>query len=224
MNTGVTAFDVILGLLLLFSGFIAFLRGFVAEVLGIAAWIGAALAALYGLPLVRPFARELIPIAWAADAAAALVIFLVLLLLLSMATRAVAQVVHSAGLGSLDRSLGFVFGLLRGALLASLAFLMVDSLWDRADHPVWLNEARTLPLLKTGADIVRTVIPAEVMGTAKSTAQSAAEKSRLAMEAERSYRQLTQPTPTSASPSHDEKTGYQPSQRQDMNKLFNSTQ
>ncbi|MBF0130776.1 MAG: CvpA family protein [Alphaproteobacteria bacterium] len=221
-----TTVDIVLGLLLLLSGAVAFLRGFVAEVLGIAAWIGAAFAALYGLPLARPHAREIITISWAADAAAALLIFLVVLLLLSMVTRAISRMVQATGLNSLDRSLGFAFGLLRGALLASLAYLTIDSLWDQADHPAWLNEARSLPLLKTGADMIRDVIPEKVVGAARTTAQTAAEKGRQAMEAERSYRQLTQPLPqqTPTSEARQGEGGYRPTQRQDMNKLIDSTQ
>jgi hypothetical protein len=40
------------------SGLLAFMRGFVREVLGIGAWVGAVAAAILGLPTMRGFVRN----------------------------------------------------------------------------------------------------------------------------------------------------------------------
>ncbi|MEO5372912.1 MAG: CvpA family protein [Alphaproteobacteria bacterium] len=222
MNGPGTILDVILAGLLLFSGLLAYLRGFVHEVLSITAWIGAALAAMHGLPLVRPYARDVIHVGWAADAAAGAAIFLVTLLLLSMATRAVSQMVHSTSLGSLDRALGFFFGILRGAALIGLAYILVVSLVEPTDRPEWLTRARALPVIERVADMIRAVVPDE-LAAARTSIDNAAEKARSAMEAERAFQKLSQPVPT-AGPRRRDDSGYDDSQRRDMDKLFQTTQ
>lgn len=215
--------DAILGMVLFFSGLLAFVRGFVHEVLSLVAWVGAALAAMHGLQYARPMARDVIPVAWVADAAALTVIFLVVLLALSMITKAVSGMVHSTIFGSLDRSLGFVFGVVRGGLLVSLGYLLVDSLVLPQDRPAWLNDARSLPLMESGASAIRSVIPKDLQGQARATANQATERAREALEAERTFRQLTQPQP--ASPAETARPeGYNNHQRRDMDRLFNSTQ
>ena len=67
--------------ILLVSAVLAFARGFVHEVLSMAAWIGAAFAVVFGLPYARPIARQFISLPLLADVAAGGVIFIVALLI-----------------------------------------------------------------------------------------------------------------------------------------------
>ena len=71
----------VLGVLAL-SALLAFLRGFVREVLGIAAWVGAALAAYLAFPYVRPRVREWLGAPDLVDPVAFLTVFVVVLLIL----------------------------------------------------------------------------------------------------------------------------------------------
>ena len=116
-----TFLDIAIGIVLLVSGLLAFVRGFVHEVLAVGAWVGAIFIAVFGFPYLRPYARDLIPHELAADVAAGAAIFVVALVVLSLLTRALSDRVKDSALNALDRSLGFVFGLLRGAVLVCLA-------------------------------------------------------------------------------------------------------
>ncbi len=149
---------VVLGLLLL-SGIWGFLRGFVREVLGIAGWLGAVAATWFVLPFAQPLARDLIAIETVADGAAALLIFLIALVIFSLIAGAIAQQVRSSSLGALDRALGFLFGLGRGALVAVIALLVVQFALRDERLPPWIAEARALPLVQRGADLLQQVLP-----------------------------------------------------------------
>src|SRR5690348_9186449 len=117
----INGLDLTVGLVLLISALLAFLRGFVQETLSVGAWIGATFGALYGVRYVHPYAREVIPLDWAADAAATVVLFLLILFVLSIATNMIAQTVQRSSLNPLDRSLGFLFGIMRGAVILCVA-------------------------------------------------------------------------------------------------------
>ncbi len=235
----VNAFDLVVIAVLLISAVIAFFRGFVHEVLAIAAWAGAALAALHGLPYVQPVAREHIPLTWAADAAAAAAIFLVVLLVLALITRSVSKRVQDSALGALDRSLGFVFGVARGAFVVAVGFIVVAWLWPEPDErPGWIREARSLPLVEDGATLVRTLVPESLEGEtqrAGAAAREAEDKARQALELKKTYDRLTQPTPSSApapgaapgpapapAPAPEREPGYDTAPRQDLNRLIES--
>lgn len=183
--------DLIVLVVLLLSAVLAFFRGFVHETLGIAAWVGAGFAALYGLPVIQAKVRELIPVSWAADATAAVAIFLVTLLILSIITRSIAKRVQDSSLGSLDRSLGVLFGLARGAFLVGLAYIVLAWLIPPADQPDWIRNARGLPLIEQSAAMIRSAVPAE-LGIAD-TADQGKRTAEEAIELKRTFDNLTQP-------------------------------
>ena len=147
----------------LISGLFAFVRGFVHELLSIGAWIGAALVTLFFLPLLLPFAREIISIQIAADIAAGVALFLVVLIGLSIITHWLARQVRESSLGALDRSLGLVFGLARGALIVCIAWIALLWAMPPRDHPSWITEARARPLVEQGADLLVSVLPEGLM-------------------------------------------------------------
>lgn len=193
-SLSITAVDVVVVVVLLGSAVFAFLRGFVHEVLAIAGWVGAVFAALYGLPYVSPWFRAHIGIAWAADASAALVLFLVTLLILSILTKQVADRVRNSALNSVDSSLGFVFGLVRGAVLLSLAYMGLTWIVSAEEPPGWLADAKSRPWLDRGARLLHSLAP-EGFGTAEGKAAKLSEDARRAVEIEESLRSLAAPQP-----------------------------
>lgn len=227
----VNALDLAVAGVLLVSAVLAFFRGFVHEILAVAAWIGAALAALYGLPYLQPKAREWIPVTWAADAAAAVALFLAVLLVLALITRALAKRVQESALGALDRSLGFLFGLARGAFIVAVAFVAFAWMFpDPDERPEWIREARSLPLIEEGATMVLALVPEDLAGQetrARAAAREAQEKARQALELKETYERLTQPRPqssTTATKAGSEAPAYDAQERQSLDRLIESQQ
>ena len=141
---------VVLGVMGL-SAALALGRGFVREVLSIGAWIGAVVIASRGQVYGREFAAQWIADPQVASAASFVGLLLVALIVLKLVARAISGMVKGSALGSIDRSLGLVFGLGRGALLAIIAYI-IGSMAVAIDHwPQPVREARCLPLLYSGA-------------------------------------------------------------------------
>lgn len=226
-NLPFTAVDVVVAVVLLGSALFAFMRGFVHEVLAITAWVGAVFAVLHGLPTARPYFRDYIGPGWAADAAAGLTLFLVTLLLLSMLTKAVADRVRRSALNSVDSSLGFLFGLARGAVLLCLAYMLGDWLLHTrhpAEPPTWLAEARTRPWLERGSALLRNLAP-EGFGTAEAAAKEASAAAKPLVEAERTFQKYVSPLPTAPAEPRDPKgSGYDRESRSQMERLIQTKQ
>lgn len=229
----INGLDLAVGVILLISALLAFVRGFVHEVLSVAAWAGALAAATYGLPFARPFAHRIIPFGWAADAAAATVIFLLVLIVLAMISHAIAARIQKSALNNLDRTLGFVFGLARAVLILGVGLIVVDWLTDR-ERPDWVRTAKTLPVIETAANGIKTLVPASFMAPAEQ-ARDAAKRMNSSAEsrtdAKKAFERLA--TPTAAAEKGGEKgekgggenkeTTYQNNERQDMERLLRST-
>jgi len=214
----INGLDLTVIIVLLISGLLAFMRGFVHEILSIGAWVGAALAALYGMPYAQPTARGLIPFDWAADAAAFVVIFLVVLFALSIITNMMSKTIQASALNNLDRSLGFVFGLIRAGVILGVLLIISDWLMTADSRPDWMRRAKTLPVIEAVADGLRRLVPDTFMA-AEDAAKDAAGKAQEALELKRQYDRLTAPA-TGPDQAPAEKPGYQDSERRQLERLM----
>jgi membrane protein required for colicin V production len=148
---GVNWVDFVVFAVLFISGFLAFLRGMVREVLGILAWIGAAAVAVWAFPTVQPWFRELIQNADIADPVAFGLVFLVTLILLSVVANLFGGLVRNSMLSGLDRTLGVLFGIARGAALVVIAYILGGMVMPTDHWPPPVLQARTLPMAYQGA-------------------------------------------------------------------------
>lgn len=117
-----TGFDIAVLLLVGMGAVTGFLRGFVQEMLALAAWIFA-LAAIHTLH--TPLSKALVPIV-GTESGAAVLSFALLLLVPYAVVKLVANWLGSKSrnslLGPIDRVLGFGFGGIKGLIIVVLAF------------------------------------------------------------------------------------------------------
>lgn len=144
----ITLLDGILLVIMLLSAVLAMIRGFVREVLSIASWIAAAVAAFYLHGHVVPFVRQYINNDNVALGVSAAAVFLLTLIIVSYITMRISDFVLDSRIGALDRTLGFVFGALRGLLLVVVA-MMFFNWFVPQDQPAWIATAKSKPVLDT---------------------------------------------------------------------------
>lgn len=143
------------------SALLAFLRGFAREVLGIGAWVGAVVVAVWAFPFARPQFRAWLGSPDLVDPVTFGVVFIIVLLILLVVSSWLGAIVRRSVLGGLDRTLGLVFGLVRGAALVVIAYIAAGMLVpiDRWPDPVL--QSRSLPVAYRGAEWVVTQLPPE---------------------------------------------------------------
>jgi membrane protein required for colicin V production len=217
----VNALDLAILAVILLSAVFAFARGFVREVLSIAAWVGAALITLYGFDWVYPVTARFVATPLLTDLITAAGLFLISLIILTIITGGAARFVQSSALSPIDRTLGLVFGVIRGAVLVSLAYLVLDISLPQNDHPVWVRQAKSEPLLARGADMIRAALPAslQLKGTAAiDDAQRALDQAK---EARRAMGALSRPT-SPLGRGQDQGPNYKPGDRRDLDRLFDN--
>jgi membrane protein required for colicin V production len=154
----------VLGIVLV-SALLSMMRGFTREVLAIASWVAAAAAAYYFYPMVMPYLTPYIHKVVIAQAAAAILVFFVTLIIVSLFTVRLSDAILDSKIGALDRSLGFVFGVARGFLLAVVAFAIFNWLVSEKQQPEWVKNARTRPVLTETADRIVALLPSDAAQT-----------------------------------------------------------
>ena len=155
----ITLLDLILLIVMLISGLLAMIRGFMREVLSIAAWALAAGAAVYAyvkiLPMAKPsFGSDIIATGAVVGGA-----FLITLLVVSVITVRISDMILDSRVGALDRTLGFVFGLARGLIIVVVAFVFFAWLVPPKAQPEWVQNAKSRVVLQGTGDWLMSMLP-----------------------------------------------------------------
>jgi membrane protein required for colicin V production len=205
--------------IIVLSAIFAFARGFVREALSIVAWVGAAAITIYGftpvLGAVDPFVKN--PLL--SQLIAGFGLFIVSLIVLTIITGYLARMVRSSALSPIDRTLGFIFGLARGALIVCLAYLLLDFV-QPSERPGWIRDAKSAPYLHQGADVLRQFLP-ESFKIKNASLDEALHSFNPAIEAQRAMRALQ--TPGAAGPTvikPNKEPSYRPAEKRDLDRVI----
>jgi membrane protein required for colicin V production len=129
---------VIIGIILISSG-ISILRGFIKEVLSLASWLLSFWVALMFHAHLATLLTDYVSTPSIRLFAAFFALFVVTLILGALVNHLISQLVEKTGLTGTDRSLGVIFGLLRGLAIVTLLVLLAgatpmpaDSWWQNS--------------------------------------------------------------------------------------------
>ncbi len=142
---------------------IGVLRGATREILGIAGWVGAFATVFYGLPLFRPLGRSYIHNHMIADVIVAGLLFILSLAVFILISRTISSGVKGSLLSGLDRSLGLVFGFVRGVLIVCLTYLAIGFFYPPRALPQAIQKAHFTPWVAQGALELKRLIPKDYL-------------------------------------------------------------
>lgn len=151
-----TGFDIAVMLVVGLGAVTGFLRGFVQEMLALAAWIFAVFAIHF---LHTPLTEALEP-AIGTSSGASVLAFALLLLVPYACVKLIAgwagNQSRASVLGPIDRVLGFGFGAVKGTIIVVLAFSVLvlgyDTVWGVGGRPDWITQARTYRFVNASSD------------------------------------------------------------------------
>jgi membrane protein required for colicin V production len=164
--------DFILAGIMLVSGVLALTRGFTREVLSLIAWGTAAVAAYFAiqqqalLDLVLPYVDK--PIL--AQIAVGAVAFIIVLIIVSIISVKISDRVVDSAAGAFDRTLGFLYGLARGLVLVSVAYLFYGWLQPPENQEDWIRNAQSLPVVRGVSEFLVGLMPPDIAETLSKTA------------------------------------------------------
>ncbi|CAM1633192.1 Colicin V production [Bartonella apihabitans] len=154
-----TALDGLVIVVILFSAFLAMVRGFSREVLSLASWVIAAIVAVLLYKNLLPFVESYLSNKTIALIASLAIIFVIVFIIVSIITMKIADVIIDSRIGALDRTVGFIFGVVRGLFIMVIAMLLVNQLIKPEDQAPWLKDAKTKPMLDSMSNKIWDLLP-----------------------------------------------------------------
>jgi len=155
----ITLLDILLLVVMLISGLLAMIRGFMREIMSIGAWGVAALATLWSYSRVLPIAKQYVSNDMVAAGVTVGGIFLLTLLVVSIITVRISDMILDSRVGALDRTLGFLFGLGRGLVIVVVAFLFFAWLVPERSQPEWVRGAKSKVVLQSTGQWLMSMLP-----------------------------------------------------------------
>jgi membrane protein required for colicin V production len=132
-------------------------RGFTREILGLASWVLAIIAALALAPFVDDLLTNKIPTPSLRSAAAHGLVFFAGLIVGALITAAIVALVRKSPLSSVDRAIGGGFGLARGVLIALICTYLVGMTPARQDK--WWSDSMFVGQLDRLASSLTHLLP-----------------------------------------------------------------
>jgi membrane protein required for colicin V production len=167
---GFTIIDAGVAAIIVISAILAFSRGFVREAMAILGWIAAAVLAFTFAGSAEPLIRE---IPYVGDfigescelaiIAAFAVVFALSLVVTSIFTPLFSSAIRNSVLGAFDQGAGFLFGVLRGALLVAVAFVVVDRVTTQGSLPM-VEDSRSAAIFSRVQERIEAQIPSDAPG------------------------------------------------------------
>ena len=140
-------FDVIILVLILISALFAFFRGFSLELLSISVWVISFFGSYaYGNNLVN-FFNKIINNILISTGISYTVVFIIIFVIFSFFTRKFSIYIKDSYVGLIDKSLGFIFGILRGYIIVGLSFFCFDYFYQGKELK-FINNSKIVPVIK----------------------------------------------------------------------------
>ncbi len=148
-----TEVDVFVTVVLMITTIVAFLRGFLKDIASLLNFGGAAIITLLFYPVTVEITGEVFRESVLINIAAVVLVFASTLILISIFTAMVLDNLRKMRLGVFDRTLGIIYGMLKGfAIVAVLHYGFYIA--NGQEDPKWLRKGETYGLTKMGSNMI----------------------------------------------------------------------
>lgn len=163
--------DLVVGLLILVSAYFAMVRGVIREMLALLSWALAFFAAFAFAPMLQPLLNSL-PVLGSylarecslAMVVAFVIVFGVALIGAGILFWSMSGYIRNTALSLFDQGVGFIYGALRGLILAAVIFIAYQAIIPKDDRYAFVEGAATIGVVSATAEIIRSIVPDSVPG------------------------------------------------------------
>jgi membrane protein required for colicin V production len=152
--------DIVIVSIIAISSLIGVFRGLVRELMSLVGWIVSAWLAWRYAYVFAPVFDSVIESSDVRKAASFITIFLVSLVLFALLSYFISKIMSKSALKGMDRTLGMLFGLLRGVIIIAVVAILIQS--TQFAKETWWTESMLKDYFLLIAAYGMSIMPAEV--------------------------------------------------------------
>ena len=150
----INIFDAIIFLIFIYCIIQCFLKGFSLSLISFMKWIISTIMTIIFVPKLQPFVSEYIESQFINNVGLGVVIFTFTLFLIIVLGKALSRAVTWTGVGSIDKTFGFLFGIFKGYIVSVCIFSILNWFYPYKNWGISTEDAISFELIKKGSEIL----------------------------------------------------------------------
>jgi len=136
IQNNISAFDLIVCLIILYSIVQSAARGFMLSLLSFSKWLLALVITIVLVPKFNPWVQEYIDSKFISDIGLGIFIYILSLFVIINIGKAISSAVTWSGLGAVDKSFGLIFGIFKGYIICVCFFSLFNWFYPHENWPI----------------------------------------------------------------------------------------
>jgi membrane protein required for colicin V production len=151
IQNNVSAFDIIVFLIISYSMAQCFAKGFMRSLLSFSKWLLALIITIVLVPKLNPWVENYIESDFVADIGLGIFIYILSLFIIINIGKAVSSAVTWTGLGGVDKSFGLIFGMFKGYIFCVCIFSLLNWFYPHQKWPLKTEYAYSFKIIYKGS-------------------------------------------------------------------------
>ena len=154
IQNSISAFDLIVFLIVLYSMIQCTTKGFMMSLLSFSKWLLALIITIVLVPKFKPLVQDYIETKFIADIGLGIFIYIISLFVIINIGKAISSAVTYSGLGSVDKSFGLIFGIFKGYVICVCIFSLLNWFYPHQKWPVETESAYSFEIIYKGSEFL----------------------------------------------------------------------
>ena len=151
IQNNISAFDLIVFLIIVYSMAQCAAKGFMISLLSFSKWLLALIITIVLVPKFNPIVQDYIESKFIADIGLGVFIYIVSLFVIINIGKAINRAVTYTGLGSVDKSFGFIFGIFKGYIICVCIFSLLNWFYPHQKWPLKAEGTYSFKIIYNGS-------------------------------------------------------------------------
>ena len=151
IQNNISAFDLIVFLIIVYSMAQCAAKGFMMSLLSFSKWLLALIVTIILVPKLNPWIQDYIESKFVTDIGLGVFIYIVSLFVIINIGKAISKAVTYTGLGSVDKSFGLMFGVFKGYIICVCIFSLFNWFYPHKNWPIKTDDTYSFEIIYKGS-------------------------------------------------------------------------
>ena len=151
IQRNISAFDLIVFLIIVYSMARCAAKGFMMSLLSFSKWLFALIITIILVPKLNPWIQDYIESKFITDIGLGIFIYIISLYVIINIGKAISNAVTYSGLGSVDKSFGLIFGIFKSYVICVCIFSLLNWFYPHQKWPIKAERAYAFNIIYNGS-------------------------------------------------------------------------
>ena len=151
LQNNFSAFDLIVFITIFYFMAQSAAKGFMMSLLSFSKWLLALAITIILVPKFNPWVQEYVESKFITDIGLGIFIYIVSLFVIINIGKAISSAVTYSGLGAVDKSFGFIFGIFKGYVFCVCIFSLINWFYSYKNWPIKTEDAYSFQVIYEGS-------------------------------------------------------------------------